>query len=779
MTKYKICYGNKCFSKKWKNDYVTWDAFCERLKVTHKTIETVEEYVKLPKAERDKIKDIGGFVAGHIVGERRKKENVLSRSMITLDMDSATPEFINEGLDKLEFTYCVYSTHKHTKENPRLRLIIPLARDVSAEEYGAISRMVAQDIGMDMMDKTTFEANRMMYWPSTSSNGEYFYKRNDKGFLAPDEVLKEYDDWHEVSTWPLHPDEMKVQKEHGDKKKDPLEADGIVGAFCRSYTIAEVMDKYLSDVYAATDNEERYDYIPADSSAGVIVYEDKFVYSHHATDPASGKLMNAFELVMAHKFKDLDEKEQFKKMSELALEDEKVRIEITNTRLENAKEEFNESAEETDDSWKGKLQYEKNGQLVDSTVNLQLILEHDPIFANVVKNELAGMVEFIGPSYWTRDTTSKYWNEADEKKLKGYLDANYQDFSNRNYDVAFSNVVVDRIYHPIRKYLNELPQWDGIKRVEELFIKYMQAEDSDYIRTVTRKTFVAMVARAMRPGTKFDAVPVLDGAQGIGKSTIVKDLIGDDYYSDALSLTDMSDKTGAEKLQGFWCVEIGELAGMKKADIEKVKAFVTTTDDHYRPSYGKVVESHPRQCVIIATINGENGYLRDITGNRRFWIIKLHQTEKKRMWKFDKYFKDQFWAEAKFYYEQGEELYLTGDIAKTAEEKQTEAMEVDARQGMLMDYLDRLLPENWNEMTLYQRRDFLEGDPTALKGTVQRKTVSNIEIYSECFGGDPKKITRADSYSITSMMIQCPGWKKTDISKRIPIYGKQRLYQRK
>ena len=95
---------------------------------------------------------------------------------------------------------------------------------------------------------------------------------------------------------------------------------------------------------------------------------------------------------------------------------------------------------------------------------------------------------------------------------------------------------------------------------------------------------------------------MLDGDQGIGKSSIFKDLVTPEYYSESLSLTDMDDKSGAEKLQGFWIVEIGELAGMKKADIEKVKAFLSTADDKYRPSYGKTVESHPRQCIIIATV---------------------------------------------------------------------------------------------------------------------------------------------------------------------------------
>ena len=101
-------------------------------------------------------------------------------------------------------------------------------------------------------------------------------------------------------------------------------------------------------------------------------------------------------------------------------------------------------------------------------------------------------------------------------------------------------------------------------RVEDLFITYLKADDTTYVRAETRKTFTAAVARIYRPGVKFDCVPVLDGEQGIGKSSIVKDLVTSEYYSESLSLNYMDDKSGAEKLQGFWVVEIGELAGMKK-----------------------------------------------------------------------------------------------------------------------------------------------------------------------------------------------------------------------
>ena len=423
----------------------------------------------------------------------------------------------------------------------------------------------------------------------------------------------------DCSLLPTSSRESAVREASGKKQEDPLAKPGVVGAFCRAYGIAAVIETYLADVYEPSAMEGRYDYIPADSSAGVVVYDDKFAYSHHATDPACGKLLNAFDLVRIHRFGDDDEKKSFKQMTELALSDDTVKENLAAERIAQAGEDFSDDAD-----WHKRLHFvPRSGALENSVWNLNLILENDPDLQGFAFNDMANRIQVTGEMPWDRPEGNSFWRDADSAQLKSLVDIRYGEFTTRNYDVSFTKVADDRHFHPVRDYLNGLPKWDGVKRVEELFIKYLQADDTEYVRTVTRKTFAAAVARVMCPGIKFDCVPVLDGEQGIGKSSIVKDLVTPEYYSESLSLTDMDDKAGAEKLQGFWVVEIGELAGMKKADIEKVKSFLSTSDDKYRPSYGRVVESHPRQCIIIGTVNGERGYLRDITGNRRFWIIKV------------------------------------------------------------------------------------------------------------------------------------------------------------
>jgi predicted P-loop ATPase len=186
--------------------------------------------------------------------------------------------------------------------------------------------------------------------------------------------------------------------------------------------------------------------------------------------------------------------------------------------------------------------------------------------------------------------------------LKVYFDKAYGIWSPAKLKEALIAVAADRAYHPVREYLDSLPEWDGIERLDRLLIDYLGAEDNLYSRAVIRKTLAAAVARIYEPGAKFDSVMILNGPQGIGKSTFFAKL-GLGWFSDSLTITDMRDKTAAEKLQGYWLLELGELAGIKKTDVETVKSFVSRTDDKYRASYGINVESHPRQCVIVGTTN--------------------------------------------------------------------------------------------------------------------------------------------------------------------------------
>jgi predicted P-loop ATPase len=772
--------------KKWKNTDISWEDFCSRVKNTQRTTETVEEYRKMRKGGQDSIKDVGGFVGGHLKDGRRKKGNVLSRSMLTLDMDYGISTIWEEISTFFPYQCCIYSTHKHTPENPRLRLIIPLFRDVGEEEYAAVSRMVAKEIGIDLFDDTTYEPERLMYWPSTSRNGIFVYEEKDGSLLDPDVFLNKYDDWRDTSTWPVSSRQSEILDRSLKEQADPLSKEGVIGTFCRTYSVSRAIDTFLKDIYEPSAMIGRYDYIPADSSAGVILYDDKFAYSHHATDPASGRLLNAFDLVRIHKFGHLDDRAtestppsklpSFINMCEFAIQDDEVKAQFTKERMEQATIDF------TEDNWQTALELDKQGKIKDTLDNIVLIIRNDSELESIAFNKHRDGIDARDGLPW--EQMKGGWNDSDNAALKVYLSNKYGIYSPTKTKDAILAVAAERSYHPIKEYLDHLPEWDGTLRVETLLIDYFNATDNSYTRAVTRKMMVAAVARIVQPGTKFDSVLILNGPQGIGKSTFFAKLAGD-WFSDSLTLTDMKDKAGPEKLQGYWILELGELAGMRKTDVEVVKSFISRSDDKYRASYGVNVESHPRQCIIVGSTNAESGFLRDITGNRRFWPVRISGDGKRKAWQMSVYDVEQIWAETLVLYAKGEKLYLEGSDVELATNEQADAMESDEREGLVRTYLDTLLPDDWNDLSLYERRNYLNGSEfggESRVGTVERTLVCNMEIWCECFGRDASAMKPADSYAIAGIMKKINGWNKYQGNKNgtsnFPIYGRQRCYEK-
>ena len=776
-----IAYGNSCYAKKWPNKTIRFDGLCDRLSTTVRTSESVEEYAKMAKADRDRAKDKGGFVGGQLRDNRRKRENVVCRSMLTEDVDHAEPDFIDRFVLDCRYAACLYTTHGHTPEAPRVRIVVPFTRDVTPDEYTAIARYFSAEWGIDQFDECSYRPHQLMYWPTTPSNGEYICQRINGEWLDPDVFLAGHPNWRDCSLLPTSSRESSVRAPTDVKQEDPLTKSGIVGAFCRAYSIENAIDSFLSNVYEPSETAGRYDLISADSSAGVVIYDDKFAYSHHASDPVCGMLLNAFDLVRLHRFGKLDDNAaantpagklpSFKAMTEFALKDEKVRAVFAEERLAQAEEEF------TQDNWETKLELDKAGKVKNSLRNLILIMENDESMKNIAFNQLADGMEITGPVPWQHP--AKFWRDADDAQLVSYVDTRYGTFSARNYDIAVTKVADDRSYHPIREMFEALPEWDGVRRVDTVLIDYLGAQDNEYVRAVTRKNLCAAYTRVYQPGIKFDYILVLNGDQGIGKSTLIAKL-GMEWFSDSLALSDMNDKTAAEKLQGYWILEIGELAGMKKADIDKVKAFISRQDDKYRASFGRRVTPHPRQCVFFGTTNSENGYLRDITGNRRFWSVKVSGRGEHKPWDLDAETVRQIWAETILYAKAGEKLYLPIELEGYAKNEQREAMERDDREGVVREYLEMLLPESWPEMDIYRRREYFrdQGDPTRPAGKVRREAVSNIEIWTECFGKNKEDMKPSDSYAISAIMARLPGWEKAGRAARLPIYGKQRVYTR-
>ena len=396
-------------------------------------------------------------------------------------------------------------------------------------------------------------------------------------------------------------------------------------------------------------------------------------------------------------------------------------------------------------------------------------------------NEFKSVIDVIGALPWKQ--LKPGWSDADLACAKVYFERVYGIWSPTKFkDALLAVTSAERTYHPIKNYFATL-KWDGVERLDTILIDYLGAEDTTFVRAVTRKTLCAAVARVYEPGKKFDSILVLNGPQGIGKSTLFG-ILGKEWYSDSLSIADMRDKAAAEKLQGYWILELGELAGIRKVDVETVKSFITRTDDKFRKSYGVNVESHPRTNIIVGSTNSESGFLRDVTGNRRFWPVHVTGNGKYNAWEIKNV--DQVWAEAIERYHAGEKLFLKGDVALEAYEAQQQSMEADDREGIITEYLEKLLPENWAKMDLYQRRSFLSGsefDGAVSIGTEKREKVCIMEIWCECFMKERQNLKRTDSYEIEGILNRMGGWEKLDKNKtgktHYSLYGPQKTFIRK
>lgn len=761
----------------WKNKSMKWSILVNKLSNTTRTPETYEEYKHMSKVDRDNIKDVGGFVGGTLKEGRRKAENVANRTLLTLDMDHVQGDVWASIEISYDFAVLMYSTHSHSPKNPRYRLIIPLLRPVLPDEYQAISRMVASDLGIDYFDDTTYEPSRLMYWPSTSSDGEYVFKFQNGDWLDPDKILDRYTfGWQDVSYWPESSRQRARILGKIKKQEDPLLKKGIIGAFCRTYDIHEAINTYLNGVYIPTADNNRYTYIEGSTTAGVVIYEDKFSFSHHGTDPASGMLCNAFDLVRVHKFGDTDD--SLSKMQELATSDEKVRVTIGQEKIEKASKEFD--VIEDEEEWLGKLEYTQKGTIKNTINNIRLIIENDPMLKGKISyNEFANRAEVKGVLPWRSKKDEGDWKDSDDAGLRHHLENCYGISSVAKTNDALMMIFERNSYHPVKDYFSTLV-WDNKPRVEKLLIDFLGAEDDEYVRTVTKKVLVAAVKRIYEPGCKFDEMLVLSGGQGLGKSTLIRKL-GVNWYSD--SLTTVAGKEAYEQLQGVWILEMAEMTATKKADIEATKHFLSKCEDIYRVAYGRRTSRFPRQCIFIGTSN-ESEYLRDISGNRRFWPVDVlvNPVKKNIFDDLNSYYVGQIWAEAIELYKNGESVFLTKEQEQLALKHQNAHTYESDKAGMVREYLDRLIPIDWYEMDIINRRNFIAGDEfgDTLKGEMRRDRVCVMEVWCELFGGDPKQLKLNDSREINDILARTEGWDKSKSTLSFgKYYGKQRAYYRK
>lgn len=785
----KISAAGNRKSAQWPVQTLYWSELVNKISVPVRGTETLDEYFRLPKRKQDALKDVGGFVGGTLKDNKRKANSVIGRDLITLDFDNIQPGGTQDILRRIESLgcgYAVYSTRKHEESKPRLRVLIPTNRTITADEYEPMARKMAAIIGIGLCDPTTFEASRLMYWPSCCKDSQYIYQYGDKPFLDADGVLSMYKDWHNMQEWPEVPGVKQKHIKFAEKQGEPTEKAGIVGAFCRIYDIYKVMDTFLQGIYEPVDNAaDRYTYTKGSTVGGAIIYDNgNFLYSHHATDPAGGRLCNSFDLVRFHKFGDMDDDAKpdtpinvlpsYKAMCEFAVKDTEVASLLNKERYEKATQDFS-TPEDNTANWISKLQVSsQTGLPAKTTDNILIILNNDPLLkGKLAFDEFANRGLVFGKLPWDKREKRRQWVDVDDAGLRYYLEHTYNITGKDRILDAVTLCSHEHTINDIKNYLTGL-KWDGIKRLDTLLIDYLGANDTPYIRAVIRKSLTAAVARAMIPGCKYDYVPIFAGPQGIGKSTFLR-LLGKDWYSD--SLTSFDGKEASVMLQGIWINELGELNSLNHSETNAAKQFISRTDDIYREPYGRRTASYPRRCVFFGTTN-DSEFLKDKTGNRRFWPVDVGINEPtKNVWEQLPEEVDQIWAEAFLHWQLGEKLYLTGNEEDESKVEQEKHAETDPKEGIIREFVERQIPLDWNKRSLNERRMYWSGEfRQGQCETIERDRICAAEVWCECLNGDLKYMKRADSVEINSILANTTGWEK--YRGRFGVYGNQKGYKK-
>lgn len=786
---YQISVGRSRTETAWMNKTVTWATLAARLKNCKRTAESVSDYKAMSRPQKGKAKDTGGFVGGPIDGGRRKGDSIICRSLVTLDIDygqTDTPDIVADVL--YDTAWCLYSTHSHTPETPRFRLVIPLSRDVTPDEYIPIARRIAEQIDIDIFDSSTYEPSRLMYWPSCPRDGEYVYRCSGADTpLDADEILASYNDWRNVAEWPMDKRTMRLVHGTGAKQEDPLTKPGSIGAFCRVYGITEAIEFFLPDVYEKTAHDDRYTFIGGTTAAGLVIYEDKYAYSHHGTDPCCEKLCNAFDLVRIHKFGELDQDSDintpvaklpsFVAMERFVREDPKVSGQMAKEKLHELNEEFKDIPDDETD-WIEQMQMdERRKNFLASPFNFGLIIRNDPRLKGAARRDLFRARDIVVQDLpWRSKDIDPYWTNSDDNGLIDFMSEHYSLTGKTAILDAFDLAVSQDCYHPVRDYLKTL-KWDGTARLDTLLSDYLGAVDCELVRAMTRKHFVAAVARVMRPGVKYDYILTLIGPEGLGKTSLIRTLARD-WFDNSISSIDGKD--AMEQIRGKWLVEMGELTNYKNSTSEAYKNFISKQEDNYRPAYARKTETFPRQCVFFATTNEPN-FLKGSTGNRRFWTVECGEDiTTKDVWDDLPGEVDQIWAEAVVRFQEGETLYLSHELETKSRELQTAHNELaaDDRAGMIEAFIRKELPTTWESMTMKQRQDWfrLSSETESSEPRMKRETICAVEVLVELFGQQLDEKTRYRTKDINQIMRELPELEYVGRT-RDKVYGLQRRFK--
>ena len=786
MDKYTLSVAGSSASLKWTTVKYTWSDFLERLNRDIRSTETMRDFDRLDRTARANLKDVGGYMAGELSGARRLKSAVLSRSMITLDVDYADSLFPVEFDTRFPGVAAViYNTRSDREKSRRFRVVIPFAEEVQdAAQYEAAARKMAELLGIDLFDPTTFQAERMMYWQSLSSDQPKVFEVFEGEPISAEYLLSLYgnnEEWRDIRNWAFKSDQEKETRAIVSKAmaQNPREKAGLVGAFCRAYSVPAAIEKYLSDVYEIAPGNDRYTYKAGHSVGGMIVFDDLFCFSYHSTDPISdGHAYNAYDLVRVHKFGHLGKEDSAKEMNKLVCADKEcVKDMVTPDADLDDFDDYGDAVKSDSTKEVTELVWDLDGKgnkqvTVNNFVNA---FKSDPLLNGLLAYDmLKETIVFTRPSFTAKGSKKgDLVNDTDISIIKGRIERMHGIYNDAKLNDAIEQVSSDNAFHPIKLYLESLT-WDGVPRIDTFLVDYMGAKDNAYTREAFRKMLLAAVTRIYEPGRKFDTALVFYSEQGVGKSTLIQRL-SKGWFND--SLTNLSGKESYEAIQFAWLVELAELSALRKSDVEAVKNFISKREDTYRGAYARRVKTHKRQCVFFGSTNDDE-FLKDATGNRRFFPVEVKRTRKTRLIfepEFDAIV-DQLWAEAMEGYMLGEALTLSDEAEAIAGGTREEFTERTPIQGLIEEYLDRLFPADYEDRFLAQRLDFLNGD-LGEEGTETKNSFSLIELWTEALGRRKDEYTVVKARELSNAVKALKGWKR-DKQARQKIYGPQVIYRR-
>lgn len=699
----------------WPAQTLLWSELVDRLKMPARGAESLPEYLRLPKGKQDDLKDVGGYVAGSLAGGRRKAGAVTGRDAVALDFD-AIPAMLTETvlkrLDSLGIGFAVYSTRKHEPARPRLRVLIPLARTVTADEYEPLARKLAEYVGIEMCDPTTFEASRLMYWPSCCNGAEYVFHYADRPFVDADATLALYADWRDVTTWPHVPSEQAHQQRLVAKQEDPTTKTGLVGAFCRSYNIYQAMDTFLPGEYEPVDNSpDRYTFTGGSTTGGAVVYDHGlYLFSHHATDPAGGRLVNAFDLVRLHRYGGLDDEAKegtptgklpsYTEMTKLVQADPAAGTLARQERGAQILEDFAEESQfegEPGERLAAFLGGLRGAFLTTATVRGLLAALGIRLRLNVI----TGCAEIEGcPANWSRENAE---NNLPTMLLDLLRPSEIKGASKNAVCDSLDLIADENRYNPVVDTLPTI-QWDTIDRLYDVYA--MLGVSDSFERILIRKWLhqcVAMAFNDEREPWAADGVLTLGGEQGMGKTSFVKMLCPFPGLMKEGAVIDPKQKDTLIQALGRWICELGELDRTTSKDHASLKAIITAESDEYRTPYARKAVKRVRRTSFCGTVNTKD-FLQDDTGNRRFWSVWLKRIDLPYLFSRSLDWKLQLWGQMyQAFLQNPQGFRLTGEeraVLEARNHKHTKALDYELEIKALFDFG---IPEaDWPELSATQ-----------------------------------------------------------------------------